>query len=55
MRFGRPGPGKVKFSFFLKGHDGCTRVVNCHDGDLIHDVVGYVGWGHLCYSSWPHS
>ena len=33
-----------KIQFFLKGHDGCTRVINCHDGDLIHDVVGYVGW-----------
>ena len=44
MRLGWPGPGKAKFSFFLKGHDGCTRVTKCHDGDPIHDVVGYVGW-----------
>ena len=51
----RSGPGSLdalglarsregKIQFFLKGHDGCTRVINCHDGDLIHDVVGYVGW-----------
>ena len=48
----RSGPGSLglarsregKNQFFLKGHDGCTRVINCHDGDLIHDVVGYVGW-----------
>ena len=33
-----------KIQFFLKGHDGCTMVIDCHDGDLIHDVVGYVGW-----------
>ena len=26
------------------GYDGCTRVIKCHDGDLIHDVVEYVGW-----------
>ena len=50
----RSGPGSLdvlgsarsregKIQFFLKGHDGCTRVINCHDGDLIHDVVGYVG------------
>ena len=52
MRLGWPGPGKAKFSFFWGGRDGCTRVINCHDGDLIHDVVGYVGWEHLCYTSW---
>ena len=51
----RSGPGSLdalgsarfregKIQFFLKGHDGCTRVINCHDGDLVHDVVGYVGW-----------
>ena len=51
----RSGPGSLdalgsarsregKIQFFLKGHDGCTRVINCHDGDLIHDVVGYFGW-----------
>ena len=51
----RSGPGSLdalgsarsregKIQFFLKGHDGCTRVINCHDGDLIHDVVGYDGW-----------
>ena len=43
----RSGPGSLdalQNSVFLKGHDGCTRVINCHDGDLIHDVVGYVGW-----------
>ena len=51
----RSGPGSLdalgsarsregKIQFFLKGHDGCTRVINCHDRDLIHDVVGYVGW-----------
>ena len=51
----RSGPGSLdalgsarsregKILFFLKGHDGCTRVIKCHDGDLIHDVVGYVGW-----------
>ena len=51
----RSGPGSLdalglarssggKIQFFLKGHDGCTRVINCHDGKLIHDVVGYVGW-----------
>ena len=51
----RSGPGSLdalglarsregKIQFFLKGHDGCTRVINCYDGDLIHDVVGIVGW-----------
>ena len=44
MHLGWPGPGKAKIQFFLKGHDGCTRVIICHDGDLIHDVVGYFGW-----------
>ena len=51
----RSGPGSLdalgsarsregKIQFFLKGHDGCTRVINCLDGDQIHDAVGYVGW-----------
>ena len=51
----RSGPGSLdalglartregKIQFFLKGHDGCTRVIICHEGDLIHDVVGYFGW-----------
>ena len=39
MRLGWPGPGRAKFNFFLKDYDGCTRVIKCHDCDLIHDVV----------------
>ena len=31
-------------NIFLKDHDGHTRVIGCHDYDLIHDVVGYDGW-----------
>ena len=41
---GSPRSREGKIQFFLKGHDGCTRVINCRDWDLIHDVVGYVGW-----------
>ena len=30
-----------KIQFFLKDYDGHTRVIRCHDYDLIRDVVGY--------------
>ena len=43
MRSGRSGPGREN-SIFLKDYDGRTRVIRCHDYDVIHDVVGYCGW-----------
>ena len=33
-----------KIQNFLKDYDGHTRVIRCHDHDVIHDVVGYYGW-----------
>ena len=44
MRSGRSGSGSANF-IFLKDYDGHTRVIRCHDYDLIHDVLGYYGWG----------
>ena len=43
----RPGKGPVqggKNSIFLKDYDGRTRVIWCHDYDVIHDVVVYYEW-----------
>ena len=44
MRLGWPRSRGGQNSVFLKDYDGCTRVIKCHDCDLIHDVVEYGGW-----------
>ena len=44
MRLGLARSREGNIQFFLKDYEGCTRVIKCHDCDLIHDVVVYGGW-----------
>ena len=45
VRCARVGPVQGgQNSIFLMDYYGHTRVIRCHDYDLIHDVVGYDGW-----------
>ena len=41
-----------KIQNFLKDYDGHTRVIRCHDHDVIRDVVGVLWLGHFCYVTW---